>query len=137
MTFATYSRHQDRNITRETVPAFTSSSIFSAGTAQEHIPEFGGKGLFAPIWSITDRAEKRQLSKPIKVHIYMEEEVFFAESETLVVVGTGSSENEAIDDMCKHIVHFYHYYRKLPLDKVTGDAIRLKKIYETLFVETK
>ncbi|MBF0515856.1 MAG: hypothetical protein HQK97_01890 [Nitrospirae bacterium] len=67
----------------------------------------------------------------------MEEEVFFAESETLVVVGTGSSENEAIDDMCKHIVHFYHYYRKLPLDKVTGDAIRLKKIYETLFVETK
>jgi hypothetical protein len=137
MTYATYHAHHAHDVSREAVSAFTSSAHFPEGTAQEHIPEFGGKSLFAPIWSVTDKAKKRQVSKPLKVNIYFEDDVFFAENETLVVVGSGSSVTEAIDDMFKHIIHFYQYYRKLPLDKVTGDAVRLKKIYETLFVETK
>lgn len=137
MTYATYHAHHVRDVAREAVSAFSSSSHFPAGTAQEHIPEFGGQRLFAPIWSVNDKAKKRQVSKPIKVHIYLEGDVFFAENETLVVVGTGSTPTEAIDDLGRHIIHFYHYYRKLSWDKVTGDAVRLKKIYETIFIETK
>jgi len=137
MTFATYHAHHARDVAREAVSAFTSSAHFPEGTAQEHIPAFGGRNLFAPIWSVTDKAKQRQVSKPIKVHIYFEDDVFFAENDTLVVVGTGSSPTEAIDDLGKHIIHFYQYYKKLSWNKVTGDAVRLKKIYETLFVETK
>lgn len=137
MTYATYHAQQAHDVAREAVSAFTSSAHFPEGTAQEHIPEFGGQRLFAPIWSVTDRTKKREFLKPITAHIYNAEGVFFAENETLVVVGTGSSSAEAIDDMCKHILHFHQYYRTLPLDKVTGDAVRLKKVYETLFVETK
>jgi len=137
MTYTTYHGHQTRDIAREAVSAFTSAAHFPAGTAQEHIPEFGGQSLFVPLWSVTDKAKKRQVSKPIKVHIYFEDNVFFAENDTLVVVGTGRSPTEAIDDLGRHIIHFYQYYKKLPWDKVTGDAVRLKKIYETLFVETK
>ncbi|MDA8240906.1 MAG: hypothetical protein M0Z67_11135 [Nitrospiraceae bacterium] len=137
MTYATYHGHQARDVAREAVSAFASSTHFPAGTAQERIPEFGGQSLFAPIWSVTDRTKKRQVSKPIKVHIYFEGDVFFAENETLVVVGTGSSPTEAIDDLGRHIIHFYQYYKRLSWDKVTGDALRLKKIYETLFIETR
>lgn len=72
---------------------------------------------------------------PIKVHIYSDDSLFFAENETLVIIGTGSSAIEAMDDFCSHVIHFYHYYKKLSWNKVTGDAVRLKKLYETLFVE--
>lgn len=72
---------------------------------------------------------------PIKVRIYSEDNLFFAENETLVIIGTGSSVLEAMDDFCRHIIHFYYYYKKLSLDKITGDAVRLKKLYETLFIE--
>lgn len=72
---------------------------------------------------------------PIKVRIYSEDNLFFAENETLVIIGTGSSAPEAMNDFCSHIIHFYHYYKKLSWDKVTGDAVRLKKLYEALFIE--
>ena len=65
----------------------------------------------------------------------LEDNLFFAESETLVVVGTGESITEAIDDLGKQIIHFYKYYKNLSRDKVIGDAVRLKRLYETLFVD--
>lgn len=125
-----------KDIGRETVSAFSPSSSFPIGTAQERMPdnEFKNRRIYSqnsPLWSIP----KYKVSKPIKVHIYFEDNLFFAENETLVVVGTGNSINEAMDDFCRHIIHFYHYYKRLSRDKVTGDAIRLKKLYETLFTE--
>lgn len=138
MTYATYHNQSlARDVARDAVTAFDSTCVFSAGTAQESIPSFTGQNLFAPLWGVATKKKKYSVSKPIKVHIYSEDDTFFAENETLVVVGTGSSQNEAIDDLGRHIIHFYQYYRKLSWDKVTGDAVRLKKVYETLFVETK
>ncbi len=140
MIYANYSQCQD--IERETVSAFSSSSSssFSIGTAQERMPdnEFKNRVIYSqnsPLWNITTQTEKYKVSKPIKVHIYLEDNLFFAENETLVVVGTGNSINEAMDDFCRHIIHFYHYYKRLSRDKVTGDAIRLKKLYDTLLAE--
>lgn len=136
MIYANYGKCQD--VGRETVSAFSSSSSssFPMGTAQERMPdnEFKNRRIYSqnsPLWSIS----KYKVSKPIKVHIYFEDNLFFAENETLVVVGTGNSIDEAMDDFCRHIIHFYHYYKRLSRDKITGDAIRLKKLYETLFTE--
>lgn len=125
---------------REAVNAFTPAYQFPIGTAQEREPdkEFQRSfmhGQFAPLWALTTKTKRYKVSKPIKVRIYSEDDLFFAENETLVVVGAGNSVTEAIDELSKHIIHFYKYYRKLSWDKVIGDAVRLKKIYETLFIE--
>ena len=137
MTYATYDQCRVKDVAREIVSAFSPSCPFPSGTAYERTPakDFRGQNLFAPLWSVASQKKRYKVSKPIKIHIHSEDNLFFAENETLVVVGTGASVSEAIDDFCRHIIHFYQYYKKLSWDKVTGDAVRLKKIYETLFVE--
>ncbi|MBI5233527.1 MAG: hypothetical protein HY880_04160 [Deltaproteobacteria bacterium] len=137
MTYAAYYDPHLIDVEREAVPAFSPISPFPPGTAQERMPykEFTGNNLIAPLWTIPARGKQYRSTKPIKVHIYFENNIFFAENETLVVVGTGESMPEAITDLSKHIIHFYNYYKKLSSDKITGDAIRLKHVYETLFIE--
>lgn len=92
-------------------------------------------GYSAPLWTIPTKTKKLTVSKPIKVKIYPEDNLFFVENETLVVVGTGKSIADAIDDFGKQIIHFYKYYKRLSWDRVTGDAERLKGLYETLFIK--
>lgn len=126
--------------TREIVPAFTPLSPFPAGTGEERKPDRAFKnivahGFDAPLWTIPTKTKKYKVSKPIKVKIYHEDNLFFAESETLVVIGAGESITDAIDDLGKQIIHFYKYYKRLPWNRVTGDAVRLKGLYETLFVD--
>jgi hypothetical protein len=127
---------------REAVNAFTPTFQFPVGTAQEREPakEFQRAFMYrqsAPLWALSTKTKRYKVSRPIKVHIYAEGNLFFAENETLVVVGAGNSVSEAMEELSQHIIHFYQYYKKLSTDKVTGDAVRLKKIYETLFLESK
>ncbi len=136
----TWQQYQVQEVGREEVSAFSPSNPFPAGTAQERMPdkEFRnsmGRSQFTPLWTVTTKTRIFKVAKPIKVRIYSEDNLFFAENETLVIIGTGSSAMEAMDDFCRHIIHFYHYYKKLSWDKSTGDAVRLKKLYETLFIE--
>ena len=142
MTCADVAYRDDRGFGREAVTAFTPVSPFLlTGTAQERMPEileFRGGLLhnpYAPLWTIPSKTKIYKVSKPIKVRIYQEENFWFVENETLVIAGTGNSREEAIDDFCRHIIHFHKYYKKLPANKVIGDAVRLKKIFETLFSE--
>lgn len=140
MTYADVAYRDDRNFGRESVTAFTPVSPFFTGTAQERMPdrEFRDGLLpnpYAPLWTIPSKTKIHKVSKPIKVRIYQEENFWFVENETLVIVGAGNSLKDAIDDFCRHIIHFHKYYKKLPANKVIGDAVRLKKIFETLFSE--
>ncbi len=147
MTYAGYSpclptrqECQVQDVGREEVSAFSPSNPFPAGTAQERMPdkEFRNnivRSQFTPLWTVTTKTRIFKVAKPIKVRSYSEDNLFFAENETLVIIGTGSSAMEAMDDFCRHIIHFCHYYKKLSWDKATGDAVRLKKLYETLFIE--
>ncbi|MCK4391113.1 MAG: hypothetical protein KAV83_12855 [Desulfobacterales bacterium] len=63
--------------------------------------------------------------------------LFFAEDENLGIFATGESRNEAISAFGEHLVHFYEHYKRLNWDSVTGEARRLKKIYEELFEEVR
>lgn len=103
-------------------------------TVVEDFQKLIAHGYSVPLWTIPTKTKKLTVSKSIKVKIYIEDNLFFAESETLVVVGTGKSIADAIDDFGKQIIHFYKYYKRLSWDRVTGDAERLKGLYETLFI---
>ncbi|ODS31878.1 MAG: hypothetical protein SCARUB_02992 [Candidatus Scalindua rubra] len=68
----------------------------------------------------------------ITVKIYRDDDLFFAENETLVVCGTGDIPQDALQDLCFRIIHFFEYYKKFDESELTGDALRLKnsiKIY--------
>ncbi len=89
----------------------------------------------SPIWRIYAEAKKFYTAKPVAVRIYRDEDLFFAENENLAVCGTGDTSKGALQDLCLHIIHFYEYYREIDKSKLTGDALRLKDLYENLLVE--
>lgn len=90
---------------------------------------------YATLRSIPSKTKVHKLSKPIKIKIYQEGGFWFVENETLAIAGTGDSREEAMDAFYSYIIHFHNYYKNLPANKVTGDAVRLKKIFEILFSE--
>lgn len=74
-------------------------------------------------------------NKPISINVYCEDELYFAENENIAVCGTGNNSEDAIEDLKKHIIHFYEYYKKMDKNKLMGEALRLKDIYADLFIE--
>ena len=76
-------------------------------------------------------------SKPIAVKVYREEDLFFAENENLAVCGTGTTPQGALYDLALHIIHFYEYYRNIDASKLTGEALKLKNLYQNLLIEEK
>ncbi len=89
----------------------------------------------SPIWRIFVEAKRFYTPKPITVRIYRDEDLFFAENENLSVCGTGNTSENALQDLCLHIIHFFEYYKKLNNSKLIGDALRLKELYQDLLVE--
>lgn len=124
---------------RHEVPdQFSSQDRINIKTAEltptEILKNFSKGGKF-PLFRIYISEREYLPSKPILIHIYQDEDWYFAENQTLVLVGTGQSKEEAVLDLEQHIVHFWHHYKQMMDDKISGDAIRLKKIYSRLFVE--
>lgn len=91
----------------------------------------------APIMRLKEDTRTFYPSKPILVNIYRDGDLFFAENENLVVCGTGYTSQEALRDLYLHIIYFFEYYKKLDESKLTGDALRLKKIYQDLLIEER
>lgn len=108
-----------------TAPTIDPQQIFSQ--SKRHQP--------VPIWRLHVETKKFYTPQPISVKIYRDEDLFFAENENLVVCGTGDTSQNALQDLCLHIIHFFEYYKKLDKSKLTGDALRLKDLYENLLIE--
>ena len=88
-----------------------------------------------PLFAVHAAGKTYTTSRPIKVRVFREGDLFFAESETLSVCGTGESARDAVEDLELHLVHFFDYYRRLGPDRVTGEAQRLKGLYKDLLTE--
>lgn len=89
----------------------------------------------AVLWAVHSGEKRFRTSKPIQVHVFRDDDLFFAENENLLVCGTGDSAWEAVEDLELHIIHFWKYYSKLSSDRVIGDAKRLKALYKNLLIE--
>jgi hypothetical protein len=137
MNFESYQQREEK---REYLLQNYRHSEVKVDTGKEIVAEelFGSlpsQKLIAPLWSVGIPGKKFRTVKPIAARIYFDEGLFFAENDTLLLYGTGMSPEEAIKDLGAHIIHFYEYYRKLDWSQVTGDAIRLKRVYENLLSE--
>ena len=89
----------------------------------------------APIWRVRKEQRYFRLSQAILVRVRHDEGFFFAENETLQLVGTGSDVEAALADFSMHLVHFHQYYSSLPEDRVIGEGKRLRNLFRDLFVE--
>ena len=90
-----------------------------------------------PLWRFPSLHGVVLSSKPVSVKIRREETLFFAENENLGLYATGESRDDAIRAFCEQLIHFYNHYKGLSWNHVTGEARRLKEIYENLFRESR
>lgn len=89
----------------------------------------------APIWHVRQQQRCFRLVRPLMVRVRQEGGFFFAENETLRIVGTGTDTEEALRDFSFQLMYFHHYYTQIPAHKVVGEAERLKRLYQRIFVE--
>lgn len=90
-----------------------------------------------PVWKFSYKNKTILASKPISIEIKKGEAHFFAENENLGIYSIGESYNCAIKAFCEELIYFYNHYKNLPWTRVTGEAKRLKKLYEELFLKNK
>ena len=90
-----------------------------------------------PVLSVYGGATTYRLTKPILVRIYRDGDWYLAENDNLMVFGTGETAQEAIEDFSSEVIHFSEYYGKLGKEKLRGEGLRLKKLYEGLLVEER
>ena len=109
------------------------------GTAAQSIqPEsyfYSGHFNTAPLMEFRSEQKHYAASKPILIKVFKVEDVFFAENESLILSGTGTSREDAVLDFVGHVHYFYNFYKRKNENELTGDALRLKKIYENLLIE--
>jgi hypothetical protein len=119
---------------------YKGASPFVGTAAQSIQPEsYFSSGRFdaAPLMEFRWEQKTYVTPKPILVKVYREDDIFFAENESLVLCGAGASREEAILDFVKHLDYFYNFYKRQNESNLMGDALRLKKIYDNLLVETQ
>lgn len=117
---------------------YKSSPIFVGTAAQSIQPETylqASRFDTAPVMMFKGERHTYTASKPILVKVYRDEDIFFAENDSLVLCGTGDSREDAILDFVKHLEYFYNFYKRQSEGNLRGDALRLKKIYSDLVVE--
>jgi hypothetical protein len=122
------------------MPAHYIHSGVGIDTAAEIVGEdllqnLPSRRLMTPLWTVETPEKSFKMTKPISVRVYFDDDLFFAENDTLLLYGSGISPEEAIVDLELHIIHFYQYYKSLDWSQVTGDAKRLKSLYENLLIE--
>lgn len=87
------------------------------------------------MWRLPAKGKTLYSAKPILVRVYRDGDLFFAENETLDVYGTGDTPQNAIHDLVVHIVHFFKYYKDIDENKLMGNALKLKALYQNLLAE--
>ena len=100
-------------------------------------PSMMGARHSAPLWIEFGKTRKLKTVKPIQIAISSENGWFFAENDSLCVSGAGHTLRETLEDLADSILHLFRHYQALSPEQVTGDAIRLKRIFDTLFEEVR
>ena len=133
-----YERLHDRR--SEWPQNYTGATIVVGTASQEIRPEeyfYGHAHKFnlAPLLKFQVSGKTYLINKPILIKMNHEENSFFVENDNLVLCGVGNNREEALDDFLMHLEYFYHFYGRQNERDLTGEALRLKQIYNNLFSE--
>ncbi|MFH2070972.1 MAG: hypothetical protein ABIJ11_07215 [Elusimicrobiota bacterium] len=90
-----------------------------------------------PLWSINIDNKCYKLTKPLKLNIFRDNNLWVVENETLSIYGDGESPEEAVNKLKTHIAYYYRHYKNLPKNRLIGRGINLKNLYENLLQETR
>jgi len=70
-------------------------------------------------------------NKPVQVTLIIENNQFFATSDSLNIFAVGKDMESVMKTFSQHVVYFFNYYKNK--EYVVGDAVRLKGIFENNF----
>lgn len=90
-----------------------------------------------PLWKLSGPDKTIYPKEPISLSINMGETLYFAENEKLGIYVTGESRDDAIKAFVEELLHFFDHYKNIHWNQVTGEAKRLKKLYDDNFSEEK
>lgn len=117
--------------------SFTQPQVQTGDWTDQFRGQLRGGIRSAPIWHVRQHQRCFRLVQPLMVRVRQDEDFFFAENETLRIVGTGTDPAEALVDFSMHLMHFHQYYTKISAGQLTGEAKELKRLYQRIFVEER
>jgi hypothetical protein len=103
------------------------------------IADWENRGVIRyPIWIFfSDKLDvefTRLISKkPIQIEVRRGEELIFVESANLRIYAAGDTKDEAFKEFSIQLIYQYEHYIKTPNEKLVGEALKMKKVFEELF----
>lgn len=79
-----------------------------------------------PLWDLIIDGQIVRPAIPVGIRLRQEEDLFFAENDSLSIYAHGQSPEEAISDFKSTAAFFAHEYRATPADGVIGLAVQLR-----------
>jgi hypothetical protein len=88
-----------------------------------------------PVWCFSDGESLLRAKRPVVVRFSRGSELFLAEHDGLDIYASGESLADAVDCFNRLLVQFFWHYKQIGWDRVSGDAKRLKYVFEDQFSE--
>jgi hypothetical protein len=95
--------------------------------------EISERTKLIPLLFIEIKGKVLAFRKPLEVKIYKENIYWVAENERLLLFGYGNCIDNALNELKTHIIYYYTHYKNIKKDKLIGQAIKLKELYNSLF----
>lgn len=88
-----------------------------------------------PLFEFEVEGSTKSLSRPLMLHVAVEDGEFFVENGTLRLFGNGGTLAEAIRAFARDLAYFWIHYRSLSEDDVAGEGAIMKRRYEVLVAD--
>lgn len=92
-----------------------------------------GALLRHPLMGIIVRGARYKATSPVALAVERRGDHYFAENDTLDVCGYGPTAQAAVESAVKHLAYYFDHYLSINDDRLTADAIKLKRLYRNIF----
>lgn len=88
-----------------------------------------------PAWVFTDGEVTLRANRPVVIKLVRVDDVFLAEHESLDIYATGETAEQAVNDFSRQVIDFHHFYLGQPDEKLMGQAVKLKRLFQNFIEE--
>lgn len=107
------------NILVETAANLDRPSVFASSSKYQ-----------IPAWVFTDGDVTLRAKNPVVIRLARVEDVFLAEHDSLDIYAAGATAEQAVEDFARHVVDCYRFYTSQPNEKLIGQAVKLKRLFQ-------